>query len=98
MLEILTKPKNSLVKQYQALFQMDNVSVEFTPDGLKEIAQMAIKGKLGARGLRSIMEKIMTDLMFDVADIQKNEKIKITRSFVKNKFKNHPEIQFKVAS
>ena len=86
-----------MVKQYQALFQMDNVSVEFTPDGLKEIAQMAIKGKLGARSAFHY-GKIMTDLMFDVADIQKNEKIKITRSFVKNKFKNHPEIQFKVAS
>lgn len=98
MLEILTKPKNSLVKQYKALFEMDNVSVEFTPDGLKEIAHMAIKGKLGARGLRSIMEKIMTDLMFDLSESSKDEKIKITASFVKNKLKNHPEIQLKVAS
>lgn len=98
MLEILTKPKNSLVKQYKALFEMDNVVVEFTPDGLKEIAHMAIKGKLGARGLRSIMEKIMTDLMFDLSESEKNEKIKITATFVKNKLKNHPEIQLKVAS
>ncbi len=98
MLEILTKPKNSLVKQYKALFEMDNVAVEFTPDGLKEIAHMAIKGKLGARGLRSIMEKIMTDLMFDLSESEKNEKIKITATFVKNKLKNHPEIQLKVAS
>ncbi|KAF5028812.1 ATP-dependent Clp protease ATP-binding subunit ClpX [anaerobic digester metagenome] len=98
MLEILTKPKNSLVKQYKALFEMDNVTVEFTPDGLKEIAHMAIKGKLGARGLRSIMEKIMTDLMFDLSESSKDEKIKITASFVKNKLKNHPEIQLKVAS
>lgn len=98
MLEILTKPKNSLVKQYKALFEMDNVTVEFTPDGLKEIAHMAIKGKLGARGLRSIMEKIMTDLMFDLSESSKEEKIKITASFVKNKLKNHPEIQLKVAS
>ncbi|HBG69594.1 MAG: ATP-dependent protease ATP-binding subunit ClpX [Bacteroidetes bacterium GWF2_43_63] len=98
MLEILTKPKNSLVKQYKALFAMDNISLEFAPDGLKEIAHMAIKSKLGARGLRSIMEKIMTDLMFDLSESGKEEKIKITASFVKNKLKNHPEIQLKVAS
>jgi len=98
MLEILTKPKNSLVKQYKALFGMDNVEIEFTPDGLKEIASLAIKGKLGARGLRSIMEKIMTDLMFDLPDSNKNEKIKINAAFVKNKLKHHPEIQLKVAS
>lgn len=98
MLEILTKPKNSLVKQYKALFAMDNISLEFTPDGLKEIAHMAIKSKLGARGLRSIMEKIMTDLMFDLSESGKEEKIKITATFVKNKLKNHPEIQLKVAS
>ncbi|MPM06587.1 ATP-dependent Clp protease ATP-binding subunit ClpX [bioreactor metagenome] len=98
MLDILTKPKNALVKQYKALFEMDKIEIEFTPDGLKEIAHLAIRGKLGARGLRSIMEKIMTDLMFDLPESEKTEKIKITASFVKNKLKNHPEIQLKVAS
>jgi len=98
MLDILTKPKNALVKQYKALFEMDKIEIEFTPDGLKEIAHLAISGKLGARGLRSIMEKIMTDLMFDLPESEKTEKIKITASFVKNRLKNHPEIQLKVAS
>jgi len=98
MLDILTKPKNSLVKQYKALFEMDQVQIEFAPDGLKEIAHLAIKGRLGARGLRSIMEKIMTDLMFDTPDSTKENKIKITAAFVRNKLKNHPEIQLKVAS
>jgi len=98
MLDILTKPKNSLVKQYKALFDMDKVEIEFTPDGLKEIAHLAIKGKLGARGLRSIMEKIMTDLMFELPGETTANKVKINAAFVRNKLKNHPEIQLKVAS
>ncbi len=98
MLEILTKPKNSLVKQYKALFEMDSVSIDFTADGLKEIAHLAIASKLGARGLRSIMEKIMTDLMFDLPESGNEKKVKINASFVRSKLKNHPEIQLKVAS
>ncbi len=98
MLDILTKPKNSLVKQYKALFDMDKIEIEFTPDGLKEIAHLAIKGKLGARGLRSIMEKIMTDLMFELPGETTANKVKINAAFVRNKLKNHPEIQLKVAS
>jgi len=98
MLDILTKPKNSLVKQYKALFDMDKIEIEFTPDGLKEIAHLAIKGKLGARGLRSIMEKIMTDLMFELPGETTPNKVKINAAFVRNKLKNHPEIQLKVAS
>lgn len=98
MLEILTKPKNSLVKQYKALFEMDHVDIDFTNDGLKEIAHIAISSKLGARGLRSIMEKIMTDLMFELPEKESGKKIKVNATFVKAKLKNHPEIHMKVAS
>ena len=59
LIEILTKPKNALVKQYEKLFQMDNVELEFEEDALTEIAKKAIERKTGARGLRSIIESIM---------------------------------------
>lgn len=98
MLQILTQPKNSLVKQYKALFEIDGVALDFTNDGLKEIARLAIASKLGARGLRSIMEKIMTDLMFDLPEPGMEKKVKINAAFIKSKLKNHPDVQLKVAS
>jgi ATP-dependent Clp protease ATP-binding subunit ClpX len=66
LVTILTKPKNALVKQYQTLFEMENVKVNFTDDALKAIAEKAIKRKTGARGLRSILEEILLDTMFDL--------------------------------
>jgi len=95
LLQILTEPKNSLVKQYTSLFEMDGVELEFTRDGLKEIARKAIASKLGARGLRSILETIMTDLMFDMP--VKGSKVKINGTFVKNKMKNNPGLHLRVA-
>ena len=62
----LTEPKNALMKQYQALLDMDGVKLEFTEDALKEIAHMAVERKTGARGLRSIMEAIMMDVMYEI--------------------------------
>lgn len=97
LMEILVKPKNSLIKQYTALFKMDNVDIEFSTEGMREIVKLAIKSKLGARGLRSILEKIMTDIMFELPDLKEN-KIVITPDYVQSKLKNHPEIQMKVAS
>ena len=66
LIEILTKPKNALVKQYQRLFEMENVSLSFQEDALVSIAHKAIARKTGARGLRSIMEGILLDTMFDL--------------------------------
>ncbi|WP_240374683.1 ATP-dependent protease ATP-binding subunit ClpX [Bacillus piscicola] len=66
LIEILTKPKNALVKQYQKLLEIDEVELEFTEDALKEIAHKAIERKTGARGLRSIIESIMLDVMYDL--------------------------------
>jgi len=66
LIDILTKPKNALVKQFQRLFDMENVRLTFTEDALKIIAHKAINRKTGARGLRSILEGILLDTMFDL--------------------------------
>ena len=66
MIHILTEPKNALVKQYQKMLDMDNVELKFTPEALQAIAKEALRRNTGARGLRSIIERIMLDVMFDV--------------------------------
>ncbi len=66
LIKILTEPKNALVKQYQRLFDMENVELTIHPDALDAIAKKAIERKTGARGLRSIMEAILLDTMFDL--------------------------------
>ena len=66
LIEILTEPKNALVKQYQKMFAFENVKLRFTDGALKAISQEAITRKSGARGLRSIMEDIMLDIMYDI--------------------------------
>jgi ATP-dependent Clp protease ATP-binding subunit ClpX len=66
LLDILTRPKNALVKQYQKLFEMDNVKLKFTDGSLRLVAQEALKRKAGARGLRSILEEIMFEVMYDL--------------------------------
>lgn len=81
MIHILTEPKNALTKQYKKLFNMDNVTLEFETDSLKEIAQKAIKRKTGARGLRSIMEDIMLDIMYELPEY-KNKTVTITKDVV----------------
>ena len=63
---ILSEPKNALTKQYQKLFELDNVKLEFTQEALEEIAQMAVDRKIGARGLRSILESSIMDLMYEI--------------------------------
>jgi hypothetical protein len=66
LVKILTEPKNALVKQYQRLFELEDTKLTFTEDALKAIAKRAIERKTGARGLRSIMEDILLDTMFDL--------------------------------
>jgi ATP-dependent Clp protease ATP-binding subunit ClpX len=66
LIDILREPKNALIKQFQKLFEIEGVSLKFTEDSLKAIAKQAMKRKLGARGLRAIMENIMLDLMYDL--------------------------------
>jgi ATP-dependent Clp protease ATP-binding subunit ClpX len=81
MVHILTEPKNALIKQYIKLFEMDDVKLEFEKDALKELARLAIVRKTGARGLRSIIEDIMLDIMFDLPKY-KNKTVTITKEVV----------------
>ena len=78
LIDIVTKPKNALVKQYQKLFKLDNVELEFEKEALDKIVDKAIERKTGARGLRSIIEEIMRDVMFEIPSNPKIEKCVIT--------------------
>jgi len=82
LIEILTQPKNALVKQYERLFEMEDVVLQFTDDALKAIARKAITRKTGARGLRSIMESILLEPMFDLPGLEGVEEIVINRDVV----------------
>lgn len=82
LIEILTKPKNALVKQYQKMLELDEVELEFEEEALKEIAKKAIERKTGARGLRSIIEGIMLDVMFDLPSRDDITKCIITKDTV----------------
>lgn len=84
LIDIVTKPKNALVKQYKKLFEMDNVELEFEKDALGLIVDKAIERKTGARGLRSIIEEIMRDIMFEIPSNPKIEKCIITKETVAN--------------
>ena len=84
--KILTEPKNALVKQYIKLFAMEGIELEFAPDAVDYIVDKALLYRLGARGLRSICEVIMTDLMFELPSKSSKEKITITRDFAVGKF------------
>ncbi|WP_209122007.1 ATP-dependent protease ATP-binding subunit ClpX [Alkalihalobacillus sp. BA299] len=84
LIEILTKPKNALVKQYQKLLEMDEVELEFTEEALSAIAKKAIERKTGARGLRSIIEGIMLDVMFDLPSREDIAKCVITKEAVED--------------
>ncbi|WP_347549388.1 ATP-dependent protease ATP-binding subunit ClpX [Pseudalkalibacillus hwajinpoensis] len=85
LVEILTKPKNALVKQYQKLLELDDVELEFEDDALVEIAKQAIERKTGARGLRSIIEGIMLDVMYDLPSRDEIKKCVLTASTVSEK-------------
>lgn len=87
LVRILVEPKNALIKQYQALFNLDGVELEFTEDAMKEIARLAIERKTGARGLRGILEGILGELMFLVPSDKSVKKITINEDCVKGKAK-----------
>ena len=84
LIKIATEPKNALVKQYQKLFELDNVTLEFEPEAINLIVDKAIERKTGARGLRSIIEEIMRDIMFEIPSNPNIEKCIITKETVKN--------------
>ncbi|MCD6516945.1 MAG: ATP-dependent Clp protease ATP-binding subunit ClpX [Candidatus Aminicenantes bacterium] len=84
LVNILTKPKNAIIKQYQKLFDMEDVKLTFTRGALKSVAKKSIEYKLGARGLRSIIEDLMLDIMFHLPSIDKPDRIKVTKTMVEN--------------
>lgn len=84
MINILTKPKNAIIKQYQKLCKMENVDLEFTQEALIEIANRALKRKIGARGLRAIIEHTMLDIMYEIPSKNNIKKITITKESIDN--------------
>jgi len=86
---ILVEPKNSIVRQYVKLFEMDGVQLTFTPDALTALVDKAMEYKLGARGLRSIVEAVMMDAMFEIP-AKKVDKFEVTGDYVKQQLdKSH---------
>src|SRR5207247_5053740 len=83
LVRILTEPRNALVKQYQKLFEMEGAELEFHPLALKEIARKARERDTGARGLRSIVEEIMTDIMFELPDLEAKGKYLVSDAVVR---------------
>jgi ATP-dependent Clp protease ATP-binding subunit ClpX len=85
LIQILTEPKNALLKQYQRLFEMENVTLTFTDDALSAVARRAIQRKTGARGLRSIMEGILLDTMFELPNLRGVEEVAINAEVVEGR-------------
>ena len=85
---ILTKPKNAIVKQYKKYFELENVNLEFEEEAIDEIAELALKRKIGARGLRSIIENTMMDLMYEIPSQENVEKVVVTKELIKEKNEN----------
>ncbi len=99
--EIITRPKNAISKQYKALFSFEGVEFEITEDGREQIAQLAVEKKIGARGLRSIMEKLLLDCMYDIPDKDSVDKVVLSKeSVISNRpiivYKEKPKIKKKV--
>jgi ATP-dependent Clp protease ATP-binding subunit ClpX len=84
LVEILTRPKNSLVRQYQKLFEFENIRLRIEPDALESIADMALQRKVGARGLRMIMEELMLDVMYYLPSYKRVQEFVVTRRMVED--------------
>jgi ATP-dependent Clp protease ATP-binding subunit ClpX len=82
LVQILTKPKNSIVRQYQKLFEFENVRLKFTDEALDAIALLAMERKVGARGLRMILEDLMLDLMYYLPSYKKVREFLVTKEMV----------------
>lgn len=93
LVKILSQPKNAITKQYQTLFDLDGVKLEFTEDALKAIASMAVEQKTGARGLRAIMESVMMDIMYEIPSDNSIGICTITKDVVEGK--SEPELVYR---
>ncbi len=85
LVDILTKPKNALIRQYQRLFEFENVKLKFTDDAISAVASLALERKMGARGLKIILEDLMLDVMYQLPSQKKVKEFVITREMVENK-------------
>ena len=83
LVRVLSEPKNALLKQYKKLFSLDKIELEFKQEALEEVAEQALKRETGARGLRAIMEEILTDFMYELPDDPTVEKLIIDKDTVK---------------
>lgn len=95
LIEILTKPKNAICKQYKKLFEIEGVKLDFGLDALREISHTAIKQKMGARGLRAIMEKFMIDIMYNIPDMDNVRECLISKDVVLGN--SDPVFSFRIA-
>jgi ATP-dependent Clp protease ATP-binding subunit ClpX len=85
LIEILTRPKNAIIKQYQRLFEFENVRLKFSEDALRAVARQAMARKVGARGLRMILEELMLDLMYHLPSQKKVKEFEVTREMVEKR-------------
>ena len=103
LISILTEPKNAITKQFRKLFEMENVELEFRPDALSAIAKKALKRKTGARGLRTIVESVLLDTMYELPSLENVSKVVVDESVIEHKSEPYliyqtPPAQPKVAS
>src|SRR5262249_15870852 len=85
LVEILTKPRNAIIKQYQGLFEFENVRLKFTDDATRAVAREALQRKVGARGLRMILEDLMLDLMYHLPSQKKLKEFEVSREMVEKR-------------
>ncbi|HVP65302.1 MAG TPA: ATP-dependent Clp protease ATP-binding subunit ClpX, partial [candidate division Zixibacteria bacterium] len=93
LVEILTRPRNAIIKQYQRLFEFENVKLQFSPEALIAIAREALNRKVGARGLRMILEELMLDLMYHLPSQKKLKEFEVTREMVEKRELSAPLIE-----
>jgi ATP-dependent Clp protease ATP-binding subunit ClpX len=104
LVKILTEPKNAITKQFKKLFEMEDVELEFRPDALAAIAKKALKRKTGARGLRTIVEQVLLDTMYDLPSLENVSKVVVDETVIEHKaepyliYQNPPAPQAKAAS
>ena len=94
---ILTEPKNSLIRQYTKLFELDNIRLSFDDEALEYIVDKSVEFKLGARGLRSILEAVMNDAMFEMPSKASARSLKVTKQFVSDHFNKSSMAKLRVA-
>ena len=98
MCKVLREPKNSLVKQYQKLFAMENATLEFSDEALRVIAETALKRRTGARGLRSIIEELMLEPMFSLPDVGCGARYYVTKEMAEGKVPVEPTVSERLKS